>query len=116
MEQPCFVHVAVVFDTPYPDYSQDDHFDRMAEELKRGRKVEAEMEYQVAGALRDKGHKVSLVGVHADLSPATTSKNTSISINGKNVTEIIPSMNKSLIRWLHRGRLKRAAPISIVYF
>lgn len=66
MEQPCFVHVAVVFDTPYPDYSQDDHLDRMEEELRRGRKVEAEMEYQVAGALRNKGHKVSLVGVHDD--------------------------------------------------
>lgn len=38
----------------------------MNEELGRGEEAEAEMEYQVGGALRDKGHKVSLFGVHAD--------------------------------------------------
>lgn len=66
MERAANMHVAVVFDTPYPKYTVEDHLARMEEELNPEREEEAETEYQVAGALRDKGHEISLVGVHDD--------------------------------------------------
>jgi D-alanine-D-alanine ligase len=58
------MNVAVVFDTPYRNFGPDDHAARMREELTPGRDVEAEMEYQVAGALEARGHKVKLIGVY----------------------------------------------------
>jgi D-alanine-D-alanine ligase len=60
------VRLAVVFDTPYPDYTPEQHRQQMEKELGGGGEAEPEMEYQVAAALVAKGHEVLLVGVHDD--------------------------------------------------
>ncbi len=61
------MRIALVFDTPYPDWSPEQHAGQMAHELAQGPEAEAEMEYQVAEALLANGHEVLLIGVHEDL-------------------------------------------------
>lgn len=61
------MRIAVVFDTPYPDWTPEQHAARMAEEIKNRRVAEPEMEYQVARALQRNGHDVLLLGVYDDL-------------------------------------------------
>lgn len=61
------MRIAVVFDTPYPDWGPDDHARHLAKEIAVGGDHEADMEYQVAQALVDNGHDVLLLGVRDDL-------------------------------------------------
>ncbi len=60
------MRVAVVFDTPYADYSHEDHLVRLEEEVLDWSNTEPEQEYQVASALMKSGHDVLLVGIHDD--------------------------------------------------
>ncbi|MBK9031212.1 MAG: ATP-grasp domain-containing protein [Myxococcales bacterium] len=61
------MRIAIVFDTPYVDWTPEDHAAQMARELAHPDEAEAEMEYQVAEALVANGHEVLLLGVHDDL-------------------------------------------------
>ncbi|HVK77887.1 MAG TPA: hypothetical protein VM734_31490 [Kofleriaceae bacterium] len=61
------MRIAVVFDTPYADWSPDQHAAQMEREIANADEVEPEMEYQIAQALHDNGHEVLLIGVHDDL-------------------------------------------------
>jgi len=56
--------VAVVFDTPYKSWTPEDQHRQMLAELAGGVQPEAEMEYQVGGALEENGHEVLMVGIH----------------------------------------------------
>lgn len=58
--------VAIVFDSPYPDWDHADHEARMELENSSDYDDEAEPEYQVAWALRGRGHDVWLVGARDD--------------------------------------------------
>lgn len=60
------MRVVVAFDTPYADWTPDEHRRQMDTELAGNGAHEPEMEYQVAGALLACGHEVLLVGVHKD--------------------------------------------------
>ncbi len=66
------MRIAVVFDTPYSDWSPERQAEQLAHEHSLGDDFEPEMEYQVAKALMDNGHDVLLLGVHDDLRDATT--------------------------------------------
>src|SRR5215212_5573517 len=61
------MRVAVVFDTPYDGWDHPEHERQMATEVAAWKHDEPEMEYQIADALRVKGHEVFLVGVRNDL-------------------------------------------------
>jgi len=61
------MRIAVVFDTPYESWHHDEHARQMAKEVAAGKEDEPEMEYQVADALRERGHDVALIGVTDDL-------------------------------------------------
>jgi len=61
------MRIAVVFDTPYEDWEHADHLRQMAKEVAAWKTDEPEMEYQIADALRHRGHDVILVGVRNDL-------------------------------------------------
>jgi D-alanine-D-alanine ligase len=61
------MRIAVVFDTPYEGWHHPDHERQMAKEVAAWHHDEPEMEYQVADALRERGHDVSLLGVRDDL-------------------------------------------------
>jgi D-alanine-D-alanine ligase len=61
------MRIAVVFDTPYEGWHHSDHERRMATEVAAWHEDEPEMEYQVADALRERGHEVFLIGVRDDL-------------------------------------------------
>ena len=61
------MRIAVAFDTPNVDWSPEQHAARMVTDLANWKKVEPEMEYQVAQALQKLGHDVLLLGVHDDL-------------------------------------------------
>jgi D-alanine-D-alanine ligase len=61
------MRIAVVFDTPFPDWSPDQHMGAMNEQWDNRSKVEPDMEYQVAKSLQKSGHDVMLLGVHDDL-------------------------------------------------
>jgi D-alanine-D-alanine ligase len=60
------MRIAVVFDSPYPRYTPEDHHRQMTEELGSNAEREPDMEYQVAHALQAKGHEVLLIGVSKD--------------------------------------------------
>ena len=60
------MRVSVVFDTPRVRWTPDDHRQQMERELAGLEPHEPEMEYQVAAALRERGHEIQLVGVHED--------------------------------------------------
>lgn len=61
------MRVTVVFDTPYEGWHHPDHERQMTAEVAAWKHDEPEMEYQIADALRQRGHEVSLVGVRDDL-------------------------------------------------
>jgi D-alanine-D-alanine ligase len=61
------MRVVVTFDTPYEGWEHPEHERQMATEVAAWKHNEPEMEYQVADALRVRGHDVTLVGVRNDL-------------------------------------------------
>jgi D-alanine-D-alanine ligase len=61
------MRIVVTFDTPYGGWDHPDHERQMATEVAAWKHDEPEMEYQIADALRVKGHEVVLVGVRNDL-------------------------------------------------
>lgn len=61
------MRIAVTFDTPYEGWGHPDHERQMATEVAAWKHDEPEMEYQIADALRVRGHEVILVGVRNDL-------------------------------------------------
>ena len=61
------MRIVVTFDTPYGGWEHPDHERQMATEVAAWKHDEPEMEYQIADALRVRGHDVTLVGVRNDL-------------------------------------------------
>jgi D-alanine-D-alanine ligase len=61
------MRIVVTFDTPYGGWEHPDHERQMATEVAAWTHDEPEMEYQIADALRERGHDVVLVGVRNDL-------------------------------------------------
>ena len=61
------MRIAVVFDTPYAGWHHPEHERQMTKEVAAWHDDEPEMEYQIADALRQRGHEVFLIGVSADL-------------------------------------------------
>ncbi len=61
------MRIAIVFDTPYEGWGHPEHERQMAREVAAWRDDEPEMEYQVADALRERGHEVILLGVRDNL-------------------------------------------------
>jgi D-alanine-D-alanine ligase len=61
------MRVAIVFDTPYSGWDHPDHERQMLREVGNWKTDEPEMEYQIAHALRERGHEVQLLGVCDDL-------------------------------------------------
>lgn len=61
------MRIAVVFDTPHEGWTPEQHAAQLVKEVANWKKVEPEMEYQVAQALQKNGHDVLLLGVHDDL-------------------------------------------------
>jgi D-alanine-D-alanine ligase len=61
------MRIVVTFDTPYDGWDHPEHERQMASEVAAWKHDEPEMEYQIADALRQKGHDVLLVGVRNDL-------------------------------------------------
>jgi D-alanine-D-alanine ligase len=61
------MRIAVVFDTPYDGWDHPDHERQMRTEVAAWKHDEPEMEYQIADALRRRGHEVYLLGVRNDL-------------------------------------------------
>jgi D-alanine-D-alanine ligase len=61
------MRIAVVFDTPYDGWDHPDHERQMTTEVAAWKHDEPEMEYQIADALRRRGHEVYLLGVRHDL-------------------------------------------------
>ena len=61
------MRIAVVFDTPYDSWHYEDHARQMAKEVAAWKDDEPEMEYQIADALSQRGHEVTLIGVKNDL-------------------------------------------------
>src|ERR687891_268227 len=61
------MRIAVVFDTPYGGWHHPDHERQMVTEVAAWHHDEPEMEYQIADALRHRGHEVFLLGVSDDL-------------------------------------------------
>ncbi len=61
------MRIVVTFDTPYEGWGHPDHERQMATEVAAWKHDEPEMEYQIADALRARGHEVILVGVRNDL-------------------------------------------------
>src|SRR5918997_6704226 len=66
------MRIAVVFDTPYAGWDHAEHERQMIKEVAAWHDDEPEMEYQVADALRHRGHEVCLLGVRDDLHYLTT--------------------------------------------
>ena len=61
------MRVAVVFDTPYSGWEHAEHEAQMEREVAAWKVDEPEMEYQIAHALRERGHEVRLLGIRDDL-------------------------------------------------
>ncbi len=61
------MRIAVVFDTPYAGWHHPEHERQMTKEVAAWHDDEPEMEYQIADALRQRGHEVFLIGVGDDL-------------------------------------------------
>ncbi|MBA2459383.1 MAG: ATP-grasp domain-containing protein [Gemmatimonadales bacterium] len=61
------MRIAVVFDTLYEGWESSEHERQMAKEVAAWHDDEPEMEYQIADALRERGHEVCLLGVRDDL-------------------------------------------------
>jgi D-alanine-D-alanine ligase len=61
------MRIVVVFDTPYAGWEHPEHERQMQAEVADWHVDEPEMEYQIADALRERGHEVFLVGVSDDV-------------------------------------------------
>ncbi|HEY5940637.1 MAG TPA: ATP-grasp domain-containing protein [Gemmatimonadales bacterium] len=61
------MRIAVVFDTPYSGWEHAEHEIQMEKDIAAWKTDEPDMEYQIAHALRERGHEVHLVGVRDDL-------------------------------------------------
>ena len=63
------MRIAVVFDSPYKGWTPERHHQQMEMELagKVAGVTEADVEYQVGGALAELGHEVLFIGIHDDL-------------------------------------------------
>jgi D-alanine-D-alanine ligase len=61
------MRIAVIFDTPYAGWDHPEHERQMEREVGDWSSDEPEMEYQIAHALRERGHDVRLLGVSDDL-------------------------------------------------
>ena len=61
------MRIAVVFDTPYAGWDHPDHESQMEKDIGAWKTDEPDMEYQIAHALRERGHEVRLIGVRDDL-------------------------------------------------
>ena len=60
------MRIAVVFDSPN-DWSPEQHSAEMRKQIANRKKIEPEMEYQVANALLKNGHEVLIIGIRDDL-------------------------------------------------
>ncbi|MEO8295769.1 MAG: D-alanine--D-alanine ligase [Gemmatimonadota bacterium] len=79
------MRIAVVFDTPWADWSPADHWQQMEKEIAAWDQEEPDMEYQIADALRQLGEEVHLIGVHDDiqcLAPALAECKPDLVFNG----------------------------------
>ena len=61
------MRIAVVFDTPYAGWDHPDHESQMEKDIGAWKTDEPDMEYQIAHALRERGHEIRLIGVRDDL-------------------------------------------------
>ncbi|MEO8089086.1 MAG: D-alanine--D-alanine ligase [Gemmatimonadales bacterium] len=61
------MRIAVVFDTPYSGWEHAEHEIQMEKDIAAWKTDEPDMEYQIAHALRERGHEVQLIGVRHDL-------------------------------------------------
>ena len=61
------MRIAVVFDTPYSGWEHAEHEIQMEKDIAAWKTDEPDMEYQIAHALRERGHEVHMVGVRDDL-------------------------------------------------
>jgi len=61
------MRIAVLFDTPYPQWDPEKHRRQMVAEVEVGTDYEAEMEYQIGHALEAGGHEVLFIVVRDDL-------------------------------------------------
>ncbi|MEA2722601.1 MAG: D-alanine-D-alanine ligase [Gemmatimonadales bacterium] len=61
------MRIAVVFDTPYSGWEHAEHEIQMEKDIAAWKTDEPDMEYQIAHALRERGHEVHLIGVRDDL-------------------------------------------------
>ena len=66
------MRIAVVFDSPYASWGPEQHAAQMQQEVDGWDKAEPEPEYQVANALQQRGHEVTLIGVRDDPSELST--------------------------------------------
>jgi hypothetical protein len=57
--------IAVVFDTRYSGWGHPEHECQMEKDVAAWKTAEPDMEYQIAHALRERGHEIRLVGVAA---------------------------------------------------
>jgi D-alanine-D-alanine ligase len=61
------MRIAVVFDTPYAGWDHPEHESQMEKDIAAWKTDEPDMEYQIADALRQRGHEIHLIGVRDDL-------------------------------------------------
>lgn len=61
------MRIAVVFDTPYSGWDHPEHVIQMEKDIGAWKTDEPDMEYQIAHALRERGHEIQLIGVRDDL-------------------------------------------------
>jgi D-alanine-D-alanine ligase len=61
------MRIAVVFDTPYSGWDHPEHLIQMEKDIAAWKTDEPDMEYQIAHALRERGHEILLIGVRDDL-------------------------------------------------
>jgi D-alanine-D-alanine ligase len=61
------MRIAVVFDTPNAGWDHPDHESQMEKDIGAWKTDEPDMEYQIAHALRERGHEIRLIGVRDDL-------------------------------------------------
>ena len=66
------MRIAIVFDTPWAGWVPAQHWAQMEKEIAAWDVNEPDMEYQIADALRQRGHDVHLLGIHDDIQALAT--------------------------------------------
>lgn len=61
------MRIAIAFDTPWAGWSHEQHLEQLDREIAAQATTEPEVEYQVAHALRSRGHEIVLLGLRNDL-------------------------------------------------